>query len=150
MVTSHKVWSQVHLFSDLVVCIFANFKLSCNTAEICTVNFAALHTANYPDSKVHGANMGPTRPMWAPCWPREPCCVISKFSLLLDPVWTVKGVKSMPLFTHVSNFIKTKHSSSVYLVLINVLSVQAVSKTQTSLNALVLECTEAVMPYKTT
>ena len=23
-----------------------------------------------PDSKVHGANMGPT---WAPCWPHEPC-----------------------------------------------------------------------------
>ena len=29
-----------------------------------------------PDSKVHGANMGPTCPVgprWAPCWPHEPC-----------------------------------------------------------------------------
>ena len=32
----------------------------------------------YPDSKVHGANMGPTwvrsvSPRWAPCRPHEPC-----------------------------------------------------------------------------
>ena len=31
----------------------------------------------YLDSKVHGANMGPTwgptGPRWAPCWPLEPC-----------------------------------------------------------------------------
>ena len=26
-----------------------------------------------PDSKVHGANMGPTGPRWAPCWPHELC-----------------------------------------------------------------------------
>ena len=26
-----------------------------------------------PDSKVPGANMGPTGPRWAPCGPREPC-----------------------------------------------------------------------------
>ena len=26
-----------------------------------------------PDSKVHGANMVPTGPRWAPCWPHEPC-----------------------------------------------------------------------------
>ena len=26
-----------------------------------------------PDSKVHGANMGPTRPRRAPCWPHELC-----------------------------------------------------------------------------
>ena len=30
--------------------------------------------AAYPDSKVHGANMGSIwGPMWAPCWPHEPC-----------------------------------------------------------------------------
>ena len=36
----------------------------------------------YPDSKVDGANLGPTPgahlgpvgPRWAPCWPHEPCC----------------------------------------------------------------------------
>ena len=27
----------------------------------------------YPDSKVHGAYMGPTGPRWAPCWPYDPC-----------------------------------------------------------------------------
>ena len=26
-----------------------------------------------PDSKVHGAHMGPTGPRWAPCWPHELC-----------------------------------------------------------------------------
>ena len=25
-----------------------------------------------PDNKVHGANMGPVGPRWAPCWPHEP------------------------------------------------------------------------------
>ena len=29
----------------------------------------------YPDSKVHGANMGLTGPRWAPCWPHELCCL---------------------------------------------------------------------------
>ena len=27
----------------------------------------------YPDSNVHGANMGPTWVLLAPCWPHEPC-----------------------------------------------------------------------------
>ena len=27
----------------------------------------------YPDSKVHGAHLGPTGPRWAPCWPHELC-----------------------------------------------------------------------------
>ena len=26
-----------------------------------------------PGSKVHGAQLGPTGPRWAPCWPHEPC-----------------------------------------------------------------------------
>ena len=25
-----------------------------------------------PDSKVHGANLGPVGPRWAPCWPHDP------------------------------------------------------------------------------
>ena len=29
--------------------------------------------ANIPDSKVHGAHLGPTGPRWAQCWPHEPC-----------------------------------------------------------------------------
>ena len=26
-----------------------------------------------PDSRVHGAHLGPTGPRWAPCWPHELC-----------------------------------------------------------------------------
>ena len=26
-----------------------------------------------PDSKVHGAHLGPTGPWWAPGWPHAPC-----------------------------------------------------------------------------
>ena len=29
--------------------------------------------AQYLDSKVHGAHLGPTGPRWAPCWPHELC-----------------------------------------------------------------------------
>ena len=36
-----------------------------------TVGKEKLHV---PDSKVHGANTGPTGgPRWAPCWPHKPC-----------------------------------------------------------------------------
>ena len=27
----------------------------------------------FPDSKVHGAHLGPVGPRWALCWPHEPC-----------------------------------------------------------------------------
>ena len=27
----------------------------------------------YPDSRVHGAHLGPVSPRWAPCFPHEPC-----------------------------------------------------------------------------
>ena len=27
----------------------------------------------FPDSKVHGAHLGPAGPRWAPCWPHELC-----------------------------------------------------------------------------
>ena len=30
-------------------------------------------TQDHPESKVHGANMGPRGPRWAPCWPHELC-----------------------------------------------------------------------------
>ena len=36
---------------------------------------------NLPDSKVHGANMGPVGPRWAPCWPHEPC-----YYTCVDPI----------------------------------------------------------------
>ena len=31
------------------------------------------HTKPLPDSKVHGAHLGPSGPRWAPYWPHEPC-----------------------------------------------------------------------------
>ena len=38
----------------------------------------------YPDSKVHGAHLGPTGPRWAPCWPHELCYL---GTILLRPEW---------------------------------------------------------------
>ena len=41
-----------------------------------TQKFGGSQRCVYPDSKVHGANMGPTgscRPQMGPCWPHEPC-----------------------------------------------------------------------------
>ena len=32
---------------------------------------ATTFTKDIPDSKAHAANMGPTVPRWAPCWPHE-------------------------------------------------------------------------------
>ena len=46
-----------------------------------------------PDSKVHGANMGPVGPRWAPCWPHEPCyqaCILSKAQQYLS--WTLRNM----------------------------------------------------------
>ena len=34
----------------------------------------------YPDNKVHGAHLGPVGPIWAPCWPHEPCYQGTSFS----------------------------------------------------------------------
>ena len=39
-------------------------------------NVSSLHQCHghySPDSKIHGASMGPTGPRWAPCWPYELC-----------------------------------------------------------------------------
>ena len=35
--------------------------------------FSNVHNSKSPDSKVHGAHLGPLGPRWAPCWPYEPC-----------------------------------------------------------------------------
>ena len=47
------------------------------------VSIASLAKGVQTDSKVHGANMGPTwgptGPMWAPCWPHEPCYLGSQW-----------------------------------------------------------------------
>ena len=44
-----------------------------------------LHIA--PDSKVHGANMGPVGPRWAPCRPQEPCYLECRWNFLNENVW---------------------------------------------------------------
>ena len=36
-------------------------------------NWPRVKMSIIPDSKVTGANMGPTGPRWAPCWPHELC-----------------------------------------------------------------------------
>ena len=40
-----------------------------------------------PDSKVHEANIGPTGPRWAPCWPHELCNLVGFHSLRDNPNW---------------------------------------------------------------
>ena len=41
-----------------------------NNSEI---PYKIIDRVSLPDSKVHGANMGPTGSRWVPCWPHEPC-----------------------------------------------------------------------------
>ena len=53
------------------------FKVYCLCSPQCTPckreNKGIWIWIEFPDSKVHGANMGPVGPRWAPCWPHEPC-----------------------------------------------------------------------------
>ena len=55
-----------------------------------------------PDSKVHGAHLGPVGPRWAPCWPHEPCyqgCVIPQIVALGAPrglVWCQVWLRTVP------------------------------------------------------
>ena len=38
----------------------------------CKYNGKLIHLKEtFPDSKVHGAHLGPVGPRWAPCWPHE-------------------------------------------------------------------------------
>ena len=64
-----------------------------------------------PDSKVHGANMGPTGPRWAPCLPHELCClgifVLAINTLKLPPtqclVYNVPG--GLPVYVWFSSYV---------------------------------------------
>ena len=38
---------------------------------VISTNTSVERAVLYPDSKLNGANMGPTGPRWAPCWPHE-------------------------------------------------------------------------------
>ena len=40
----------------------------------------------YQDSKVHGANMGPTGPRWAPCWPQEQAILVFIVQILIQVI----------------------------------------------------------------
>ena len=43
-------------------------------------------TQHNPNSKVHGASMGPTGLRWAPCWPHEPC-YLGRHIWLIAAAW---------------------------------------------------------------
>ena len=65
----------------------------------------------YPDSKVHGANMGhlgPTGPRWAPCWPHELCYLGTsndgEASSTFTGVYDISNLLNCALFFHENNF----------------------------------------------
>ena len=42
----------------------------------------------YPNSKAHGAQLGPTGPRCAPCWSHELCCVgMTSAITMMNPLW---------------------------------------------------------------
>ena len=94
-----------------------------------------------PDSKVHGANMGPFRPRWAPYWPHEPCyqgvtCYLLPhwcwFMNYLDVTWAPRGlnIASTPLF--VRQLVQTNNK--------NLSNVPYISKDQLSIDCLKSNC----------
>ena len=60
-------------------------------------------THQNPDSKVHGANMGPTWILLAPCWPHEPCYQGIYSSLGLDKCDSETRSKSRKRTTSISH-----------------------------------------------
>ena len=50
-----------------------NGSLAHSTLQLCMSWFDKNIWYDVSDSKVHGANMGPTGPRWSPCWPHELC-----------------------------------------------------------------------------
>ena len=52
---------------------------SCISAKVC---FTAM-TMTARCMGQHGANLGPTGPRWAPCWPHEPC-YLGEYSIHLN------------------------------------------------------------------
>ena len=72
-----------------------------------------------PDSKVHGANTGPTGPRWAPCGPREPYYLgnrlrTSPMLCIIDPViaWSLWKWKVRAFFLHRA----TKSNEGIYMM----------------------------------
>ena len=51
----------------------------------------------YPDSKIHGAHLGPTGPRWAPCWSYELCYLGTYWtSQSIIPQYSQKKPHSLP------------------------------------------------------
>ena len=64
-------WNGYYWVNKIALCEIQGFRLSSGWIFFRNFNL-------YPDSKDHGANMGPTwvrsvSPRWAPCRPHEPC-----------------------------------------------------------------------------
>ena len=57
------------IFEVLFLIFVMKNYFSSSIADICSCRV----TLPSPDSKVHGAHLGPTGPRRAPCWPHEPC-----------------------------------------------------------------------------
>ena len=81
-----------------------------------------------PDSKFHGAHLGPTGPRWAPCWPHELCCLgsicLTHWSLW-DLDWYYKKSNFNPVRWLVySNFMKisTGECHELYRLYVNIVS----------------------------
>ena len=69
--------------------------------------------SDYPDSKVYGANMGPTGPSWAPCWPHKPCYQgIVKTVTNSKMIFQWKTLNKMSLWTGVITTPKSGHTQS--------------------------------------
>ena len=67
---------------------------------------------NNPNSKVHGANMGPTwvGPKWAPCWPHEPC--------YQGPFFLISGIIiCLVLFIFQMNFTRINFQNAIFVVI---------------------------------
>ena len=54
----------ITLHTDIITRLCPNF--DADLPQLCFYKPRELRDS---DSKVHGANMGPTEPRWAPCWP---------------------------------------------------------------------------------
>ena len=58
-------------------------------------------TRDYPDSKVHGAHLGPVGPRWAPWWPHKPCYQGKAGNLLVQPAISCGNLPCTPLIEQI-------------------------------------------------
>ena len=82
-----------------------------NLMLMTTLSFLAAPLVTVPDSKVHGANMGPPGPRWVPCWPHE--LRYLGYVLVVPPV-TIKLSPWPFRFTLENIYNKAKNNSSMF------------------------------------